>query len=156
MIEHKDQDRDHWSYYDEYLKSNKIKKARDEYPNMDDFIVKQIKSKMIPTAMDLRDKLPVICNGPSKTLKRYLEGKTSEGKTSFELAYETAVDAGGENPGLAKLKRFRSWLALNDTEDDFLDCNKQVRDKIHFELKEVEKRAQKLRKLLEGQKSKIA
>jgi hypothetical protein len=151
MIEHKDQDRDHWSYYDEYLKSTKIKKARDEYPIMDKFVVKEVKSKAIPTAIDLRDKLPVICTGPSKTFKRFLEGETS-----FESAYETAVDAGGENPGLAKLKRFRSWLALNDTEDDLLDCNKQVRDKIHFELKEVEKRAQKLRKRLEERKSEIA
>lgn len=150
MLEHKDQDREHWSYYDEYLKSNRIKKARQELANMDDFIVKQIVSGAIPKAMDLRDKLPVICAGPTKILKRYIEEKIT-----FESAYEGAVDAGGENPALAKLKRFRAWLALTDTEDDLMDCNKQVRDKIHFELKEVEKRTQKLRKLLEGQKTKL-
>jgi hypothetical protein len=100
--------------------------------------------------MDLRDKLPVICTGPAKILRRYVEEKVT-----FDSAYESAVDAGGENPALAKLKRFRAWLALTDTEDDLTDCNKQVRDKIHFELKEVEKRTQKLRKLLEEQKTKL-
>jgi hypothetical protein len=150
MIEHNDQDREHWSYYDEYLKSNKIKKTRQEFANMDEFVVKQITSGSIPKAMDLRDKLPVICAGPAKIIRRYVEGKAT-----FESAYESAVDVGGENPALAKLKRFRGWLALSDTEDDLLECNKQVRDKIHFELKEIEKRAQKLRKLLEEQKAKV-
>jgi hypothetical protein len=150
MLERKDQDREKWSYYDEYLKSNKIRKARQEFAGLDDFISHEISSGAIPKAMDLRDKLPIICAGPQKILKRYVEKKID-----FESAYEGAVDAGGENPALAKLKRFRAWLALNETEDDLQDCAKQVRDKIHFELKEVEKRAQKLRKILEAQKDKL-
>ena len=60
MIKHNDQERDRWSFYDEYLKSAKIKKVRDEYASFDKFIVKQIKTGAIPKAMDLRDKLPVI------------------------------------------------------------------------------------------------
>ena len=150
MIEHEDEDRDRWSYYDEYLKSYKIKKARQEHANLDKFVVAEIASGNIAKAMDLRDKFPVICAGPPKTLKRYVDGKVK-----FDDAYESAVDAGGDNPSLAKLKRFRSWLALSDTEEDLLECNKQVRDKLLFELKEVAKTAQRLRKLLEASKSKL-
>jgi len=62
------------------------------------------------------------------------------------------VDAGGENYALKKLRRFRDWLALNETEDDLLETNKQVTDKMRFELKEIEKRIKKLGLLLEGRK----
>jgi|ERR1051326_96201 hypothetical protein len=147
MIVHEDDDREHWSYYDEFLKSAKIKKARDEYAHFDDFIVKQIKSGDIPKAMELRDKLPTICVGPAKILKRFVNGTAS-----FEDAYEAAVDAGGENYALKKLRRFRDWLVLTETEDDLLEANKQVTDKMRFELKEIEKRIKKLSVLLDGTK----
>ncbi len=148
MILHEDDDREHWSYYDEFLKSAKIKKARDEYAHFDDFIVKQIKSGDIPKAMELRDKLPTICAGPAKILKRFVNGTAL-----FEDAYEAAVDAGGENYALKKLRRFRDWLVLTETEDDLLEANKQVTDKMRFELKEIEKRIKKLSVLLDGTKS---
>jgi hypothetical protein len=148
MLDHDDYDRGHWSFYDEYLKSTKIKKARDEYANFDAFIVSEIKTGGIPKAMDLRDKLPIICTGPAKILKRY-----SEGKITFADAYEDAVDAGGDNHALKRLKKFREWLVRNETEEDLLDCNKTIRDKNLFELKEIEKRSKKLKSLLENKKS---
>jgi hypothetical protein len=150
MIAHKDTDRDHWSYYDEYLKSTRIKKVRDEYPHFDKFIVAEVKAGRIPKAMELRDKLPTICTASTKILKRYVEGKLS-----FGDAYEDAVDSGGDHPALKRLKRFRSWLALSETEEDILEVNKTVRDKAHFELKEIEKRSRKLKDLLEKSKGQI-
>jgi len=150
MLTHDDYDREHWSYYDEYLKSTKIKQAREEYANFDTFVVKQVKSGDIPKAMDLRDKLPVICTGPAKTLKRYVEGKLT-----FSDAYETAVDAGGENYALKRLRKFREWLTKNDTEEDLLQCNKTIRDKNLFELKELERRSRKLKELLEKKKTQL-
>ncbi len=42
MLQHKERDRERWSYYDEFLKSKKIKKVRDHYPTFDDLIVKKI------------------------------------------------------------------------------------------------------------------
>jgi hypothetical protein len=95
MIDHDDTDSARWSYYDEYLKSTKIKRARDEFAKFDAFIVEQVKSGGIPKAVELRDKLPVICAGPAKILKRF-----AEGTTAFDDAYEAAVDAGGENYAL--------------------------------------------------------
>ena len=150
MIEHADTDIGRWSYYDEFLKSTKIKKAREEFANFDAFIVEKVKSGQISKAMELRDKLPVICSGPPKILKRF-----AEGAVEFEDAYDAAVDAGGENYSLKRLKRFREWLALNDTEDDLLEANKQVRDNMLFQLKEIEKRSRKLKDLLEAAKTKL-
>jgi hypothetical protein len=100
--------------------------------------------------MDLRDKLPVICASSSKILKRYIDGKVS-----FSEAYADTVDAGGENIALKKLRRFREWLATSDTEDDLLESSKPIRDKMLFEIKEIEKQARKLHQKLEAVKSKF-
>jgi len=147
MLKHDDYDRGHWSFYDEYLKSRKIKQARDEYASFDQFIVGQVKTGAIPKAMDLRDMLPVICVGPAKVLRRYVEGKLT-----FEEAHENAVDAGGDNYALKRLRKFREWLAKAETEEDLLEANKTIRDKNLFELKEIEKRTRKLKSLLESRK----
>lgn len=149
MMRH-DEDRERWSYYDEFLRSNRINKIRKDYAGFDKFVVGQIKTKKIPKAMDLRDRLPTICAGPQKILKRYMEGSVT-----FEDAYESAVDAGSENYALKKLKKFREWQALNDTEEDLLDSNKTVRDKMLYELKEIEKRSKKLKDLLEKKKNQL-
>jgi hypothetical protein len=150
MIKHADADREHWSYYDEFLKSRKIKKARDEVAGFDDFIVGEIKSKSFGKAMELRDKLPVICSGNPKILKRYMSGAYD-----FADAHEAAVTAGGENHALNKLRRFRMWLAESTTEDDAVEAPKTVRDRIHYELKEIEKKAKKLKDLLDAKKGQI-
>ena len=151
MIKHNENDRDRWSYYDEYLKSSKIRKARQEYAQLDDFIVEEVRSGRIAKAMDLRDQLPVVCAGPAKILKRYVEGKLA-----FADAYESAVDAGGDNGALKRLKRFRDWICLTETEEDLLEANKPIRDKALFELKEIEKRTQRIRKVLEQSKTKVS
>jgi hypothetical protein len=150
MQKHKDTDRDKWSYYDEYLKSSKIRKVREEYSGFDDLIVERVKSGDIPKAVELRYKLPVICTGSTKVIKRFIEGKAS-----FADAYDTAVDAGGENYALRKIKKFREWLAQADVDDDIMESNKQVRDNILFQLKEIEKRAKRLKEALEKQKAKV-
>jgi hypothetical protein len=150
MITHQDADRERWSYYDEYLKSQKIKKVRQEHAGFDSFIVNQIKGGKIPKAMELRDKLPTICAGPAKVLKRFIEEKVS-----FSDAYEDAVDGGGENHALKRLRKFREWLVLGETEDDLLEPNKAVRDKMLFEVKEIEKKAKKLKEALEAAKARL-
>jgi hypothetical protein len=151
MLKHKDTDRERWSYYDEFLKSAKIRKIREEHSGFDDLIVEKIKNGDIPKAVELRDKLPVICTGSAKIIKRFIDGKVG-----FADAYEIAVDAGGENFALRKIKKFREWLAQADIEDDIMESNKQVRDNILFQLREVEKRAKKLKELLEKQKAKVS
>jgi len=150
MIQHNDTDRDRWSYYDEYLKSQKIKKVREDQAGFDALIVSQIKSKAIPTAMDLRDKLPAVCTAPTKVLKRF-----TEGRYTLDEAYEGAVDAGSENNALNKCKRFREWLARPDTRDDMEEASKRIRDRMLYELKEIERRAGKYKEMLEKIKTRV-
>lgn len=150
MIQQGDGDRDRWSYYDEFLKSQKIKKIREEHADFDALVVGQIKSGAIPTAMDLRDKLPAVCTAPAKVLKRFMDGRYT-----LEEAYESAKNAGAENDALNKLKRFREWLARGDTKDDIQDADKQIRDRMLFELRDIERRVSKFKETLEKIKAKI-
>lgn len=150
MIDHGDQDREHWSYYDELLKSRKIRKAREEVPGFDSFIVGEVQASRIGKAMDLRDKLPTICAANPKILKRYMAGTWD-----FSEAHEVAVTAGGENHALNKLKRFRNWLVAASTADDLVEAPKTIRDSMQYELKEIEKKAKKLKDVLEQKKNVI-
>jgi hypothetical protein len=147
MIESDDQDPAHWSYYDEFLKSRKIKKAREEVAGFDNFIVGEIKSGGIGKAMDLRDKLPVICAGNPKILKRYMSGSYD-----FAEAHDHAVTAGGEHHALNRLKRFRKWLVESTTQDDLLEAPKAIRDSMQYELKEIERKSKKLKDLIDKKK----
>lgn len=150
MIQHKETDRERWSYYDEYLKSQKIRKVREEHAGFDELIVGQIKNNTIPTAMDLRDKLPGVCTAPTKVLKRFIEGRYT-----LDEAHEGAVDAGSENNALNKLKRFREWLARADAKDDMHDAPKRIRDRMLYDLKEIERRSGKLKEMLERIKMRV-
>jgi hypothetical protein len=141
VLHHNEINRERWSYYDEFLKSTKIKKAREQYPDFDKFIVQRIRKNEIKRAVDVRDSLPAICVGPAKNLKRFVEGKIT-----FDDAYHNAMDAGGGNSEYKRLHSFRLWLAKADTEQDLTDTReKNIRDKIEFELDKVEKRSKQLK-----------
>jgi ParB/Sulfiredoxin domain len=141
MLLHKESDRERWSYYDELIKSKKMRKARDQYPDFDKFIVLKIRKGEIKRAVDVRDSLPAICVGPTKNLKRFVDGKIN-----FEEAYHNAMDAGGGNADYKRLHSFRQWLARTDTEKDLVDTKeKNIRDKIEFELDKIEKRSKQLK-----------
>lgn len=150
MIASEDQDPAHWSYYDEFLKSRKIKKAREEVAGFDQFIVGEIKSGRMGKAMDLRDKLPIICTGQPKILKRYMTGTYD-----FAEAHEHAVTAGGEHHALNRLKRFRKWLIETTTEDDIRDAPKAIRDSMQYELKEIERKSKKIKEMIEKKKLEV-
>jgi len=144
MLDNHVESRDHWSYFDEYLRNRKIAKARETHTDLDKVFTAQVAAGVIERAVDVRSKLAVICGGNAKNLKRYVEGGIA-----FEDAFENASLAGGDNVSLGKLRRFRTWLAQNDAEDDMRDAGKAVRDKMRYELKEIERRAGKLKGLLE-------
>lgn len=131
MVENDEVDITRWSYYDEYLKSNKIKKARKKHPEMDALIVKSIKSGDIERAMDLRDQLPTVC-GSAQVLKKF-----AGGKISLKTAYERAVDSGAESLPYKKASAFRRWIT--DPEMDALleNCPAKVRDKLMYEFDKI-------------------
>lgn len=96
----------HWSHYEEFLKSRVIQKAREKFPTFDRTVVELIKTDETFKAVDVRDRLPKICVGPLKSLRKF-----AEGALAFEDAFDAAMDAGADNNALRRLNKFRQWLA---------------------------------------------
>jgi len=143
MIDHNETEVARWSYYDEYLKSSKIRKARKKYPELDKVIVKKINSQEVLKAVEIRDQLPVICSGPQKGLKRFVAGTIT-----FEDAFEAAEEAGGTNSQLKRLVKFVRWLVKDEVERGLASSDGQVRDKIAYELRKLDARVTALRRKL--------
>jgi len=131
MVEHDEVDINKWSYYDEYLKSNKIKKARNQHPGMDDLVVESIKSGDIERAMDLRDQLPVVCASPV-VLKKF-----AEGKVTLAEAHERAVDSGADSVPYKRATAFRKWITEPEIDTMLASCPGKVRDKLIYELRKI-------------------
>jgi len=136
MVENKEKDVNRWSYYDEYLKSNKIKKAREDYPELDKLVVKQIKSGGIPKAVDVREGLKKICEAGGKTLHKF-----ATGVSDFEDSVTTAEKRGAGDSDYQRLKKFRDWIANDNVEDELLVSTGEARKRCIFELDKIKKRA---------------
>ena len=129
MTDNDQDEKARWSYYDEYLKSRFIKKVRNE--KFDRLIVENIDSGEIARAVDVRDKLTVICKAP-RPLKKF-----TTGEYNFEEAYDWAVEAGADSTPYAKLAKFRKWLATQETQQALGRTRGETRNKIEFELKKL-------------------
>ena len=140
MVDHGQDEKARWSYYDEYLKSRFIKGVRNE--EFDRLIVEKIESGEIARAVEVRDKLTVLCKAP-KQLKKF---KTRE--YSFQEGYEWAVEAGANSTPYAKLTRFRKWLASQETEKALARTGGETRQKMEYELKRLAPVVQKMLKKL--------
>lgn len=138
MVKQGENQRDRWSYYDEYTRPYKIRSARKKHPELDDKVVRDIRSGSIEKAMDLRDWLPVICQS-EKTLNKYLQGKLK-----FEDAYEHACDAGADHTPYRRLNKLRTWLADEDVQTLLEETAGEIRNKIRFELLQLARLSQKL------------
>lgn len=141
MLNNDETDTARWSYYDEYLKSTKIRKARLNHSqsDFDVLIVEQIKSGEIARAVDIRDRLPVICSAP-KVLKKF-----ANRTYTFEDAYEQAVDAGADSAPYKKLASFRQWLAKPEVAKVLGRTEGETRRKIEFELDKLAARVEAVR-----------
>lgn len=107
-------------------------------------IVKKIKAREIPRAVDIRDKLTVIAKS-----KRTLKNFASE-KVSFQRAYESAQARGIGNACYTKLHKFRIWLAETDRVEDIDEMAPEIRNKSEFEVNKIEKRCRSLNRRLEA------
>jgi len=139
MLDHGEADTARWSYYDEYLKSSAIRKARLGQSGFDGLVVEKIKSGEIARAVDVRDRLPVICSAP-KTLQKF-----STRVYDFEDAHEHAVEAGADSTPYKKLAKFRQWLAKPDVETALARSQGETRRKIQFELDKLAGRVEVVR-----------
>ena len=135
MVEHDETSVTRWSYYDEYLKSSIARKARQELPGLDDIVVRKIKSREIPAAVDVRNKLVKLLDvtkvGPEPT-KILVSGNST-----FESAFESAQDRGVDNMWLRRFKRFRGELQVPQFMDDLDRMSSEQREKCLFEVKKI-------------------
>ena len=129
MVDHDQDEPARWSYYDEYLKSRFIKKVRNE--TFDQLVVAKIDRGEIPRAVEVRDKLAVICKAP-RSLRKF-KGREYD----FDEAYEWAVEAGADSTPYAKLEKFRKWLGTQETQQALGQIGGETRKKIEFELKKL-------------------
>ena len=135
MVDHGETSVARWSYYDEYLKSNRVKKARREMAELDDVVVDKIKSREIATAVDVRDKLVKLLDvarvghEPSRIFV--------SGEGTFDRAFESAQDRGVDNMWLGRFKRFRDELQVSEFLDDLDRMSPEQRDKCLFEVRKI-------------------
>lgn len=147
MVNANDTVQSHWNYYEQYVTSKDIQKYRITYPEMDDVVVKQIKTGQIKMAKDIRDKLGKIAKasdkGSNKIMRDYINGSigVDEAYTRFE-----ATGKSGNN--YVKIRDFRALM----TSDEFLKSLKAEsvgNASISFELKKIKKALDKLLKEIE-------
>lgn len=143
MIDNKQEDVSRWSYFDEYLKSSKIKKARKQFPELDKLVMKKIDSGEIARAVDLREQLPVIC-AASKVVTKFVAQSLD-----FAEAYDAAVEAGGDTGYLKTVKKFRDWVTRPKTQDRLLESDGKIRKSVIFELRKIDTKILHLLKKLE-------
>ena len=145
MIEHSEVDVQKWSYYEEYLKSNKVKNVRECNPNLDNIVVKRIKSGDIQKATDVRDKLTKVIAAKGNVLKRFLNNKHS-----LEDCYELVVHRGLTNIIYNKLKRFREHITDFETQKEIVKMPNVHKNKCKYEIKKIKQTIDKLYRKLEG------
>ena len=142
MVEHNETSVSRWSYYDEYLKSNIVRKARREYPNLDDIVVRKIKRGEIPAAVDVRNKLVKLLDvakvspEPTKILL--------SGDNTFDKAFESARDRGVDNMWLHRFKRFRGELQVPAFLADLDRMSPEQQDKCLYEVTKIQQSIERI------------
>ena len=139
-----DDDATHWSHYDEFRKSRKIRNACETYPTLEDVVVRLIKGDSAFRAIDVRDRLPIVCQGPSRVLKKF-----AGGALSFEDAYEKAVEGGADNSALRRLTKHRHWLADAETVRLLTNATDGDLAKMAFELDKLKTRTAQVHAIVE-------
>ena len=126
---------DRWSHYDEYLKSQGIKKYRDTSPEIDDTIVCQIKADKIKRAVDIRDVLAPIAKSNDKTAKRLMKDIIEE-KTTIYDAHDRFESTGKTGGAYIKIKKFREAVVDGDFQNKIKSEAASTKN-IAFELNKI-------------------
>ena len=142
MIEHDDLNKRKWSYYEEYLKNNSIKKYRETTPNMDDTMVKAIKTGEIKEASDIR-KLGDVAKVGDKQSKKVMQ-KIANGDISLYEGYEQVQESGKLDDVVKKLKSFRN-LINEDSFEKQIAASPEATESALFELKKIIRRLQEVK-----------
>lgn len=144
MLDHGESQLSRWSYYEEYIKSRKLKKLRKEHSDFDEVVVKKIKTGEIQKAVEVRDTLPLLERATKKIITRFLDGALD-----LEGAVEAVEATGNTNATYTKLEKFRQWLASEDTHDAVFRAKGQAKNKLSFELGKLSKVTAQLKRRLD-------
>jgi hypothetical protein len=140
MVERNEVDPQRWSHYYEYLKCRKIASVRAICPDLDDVVVKQIRTGQIPKAADVRDKLSRVCSAEKgKAVRHFVSGERS-----LDECYEEAIAGGADNVFYQRLHKFREVISTPDAKRDLRGMPSQVREKCRFELNKIKKKVTEL------------
>ena len=135
MVDHEDNNVDRWSYYEEYLKSRPIKKARTDHPKLDERFVTAVKTGEISMAIDVRNKIAKVAKGGDRSIRIFLSGTDT-----LDRAILSAVDRGVDNALLSQFKQFRNVIVERKVLDDLEAMQPEQRDKSLYELKRIQRR----------------
>ncbi len=142
MVEHGETSVNRWSYYEEYLKSGAVKKARRETPGLDEIVVRKIKRREIPAAVDVRNKLVKLLDvakvGPEPT-KILVSGDET-----FDRAFESAQDRGVDNMWLRRFKRIRGEIQVPAFLADLDRMSSEQRDKCLYEVGKIQQAIERI------------
>jgi hypothetical protein len=144
MIEHNDNNVNRWSYYDELVKSRKIKKVREKFPDFDRKAVSVIKSGEIPRAMEFRDGLKKLAAGGDRIISKFVSGKRS-----FPECVELAKSGGADKNCYQTITKFRTWLVDTKVKRDILDLPENIKNKVLFEFNKIKVGIKNLERRLE-------
>ena len=117
MIENNDTVQSHWNMYEQYLKNKGIAKYRETYPEMDDLVVKQIKTGEIKKAADVRDILGKIASDEGKSSKHIMQDYIS-GDIDMETAYGRFEATGRSGDNYDKIKKFQKLVTSKEFSDE--------------------------------------
>ena len=139
MVENGEEDVQRWSYYDEYLKNQKVARERKLNPEIDDVIVEKVRSGEIARAVDMRDKVGKIFEAGGKTLKKFIETPGS-----IDNAFEGVEARGFTNNLYRTLNRFRQQISEPDLKKEIFSMHYNHIKKCEFELDKIHKAVGKL------------
>ena len=143
MVDHKEEDPQRWSYYEEYLKHRKVQERREQYPSLDDAIVRKIKSGEIPKAVDVRDKVTRIVAVGGKTLDKFIDNDDV-----LESCYNAADARGANNRLLKNIEKFKTLITDPDSKREILKMPDNQKKKCRFALDKIQKAAEKINKII--------
>lgn len=145
MVKHNDDNKRHYSHYEEYVKSPALKKYRATNPDIDDTVANSIKKGEIREAADIR-KLADVAKVTSKHAKRLMQ-KVSEGTMSIYDAHEIVANTGATDDVVKRLSKFREHIH-RETFTKQINSSTEVRNKALFEIDKICRRLDKIKKSL--------
>jgi hypothetical protein len=149
MYEHGDMTKNHWSYYEEYLKNAALTKYRAEHPELDETIVNQIKTDTFaPKANEVRNLGEIAKVGDKESKK--LMAKITKNEITMNDAYEELKNSGKIDDAANKLRKFKS--AINDDSFEKQVLNTNDKGSVGYDIDKIIKRLTKILERLNNDK----